>query len=249
MKIFNISTIVTISASFSALCLINAAAPVDGLVPRARVQQKTTIGNEHHRSAAPPANQRHHRASPSSSSRRDALKRAFLLTTAALVASNPANALEIEECKAKSHNCIRTTWTAPSSLSGRRSEAANVIRDVLNSYPREGQAGADCNGYRIVKDDLDGARGGAGIIALEYQSCVGPAALAINFGRPFVDDLKVELVEDSSAGGIAAEVRSSSRMGSGDLFVNRKRLEFLGKELRGMGWSVPDPKYVYELKK
>mmetsp|Transcript_3667 Transcript_3667/g.9301 ORF Transcript_3667/g.9301 Transcript_3667/m.9301 type:complete len:247 (-) Transcript_3667:51-791(-) len=246
MNLFNVSTFfVSISISFSACCLVNnIAAPVDGLVPR--VQQKTAVGNEHHRSAAPPATKRHHHRA-SSSSRRDALKRALLLTTTPLLApSNPANALDnIEECKSKSHNCIRTTWTAPPSLSGRRSEAANVIRDVLNSYPREGQAGADCNGYRIVKDDL---RDESGIIALEYESCVGPAALAINLGRPFVDDLKLKLIENSSTGDVTAEVRSSSRMGSGDLFVNRKRLEFLGRRLRGMGWSVPDPKYVYELK-
>jgi uncharacterized protein (DUF1499 family) len=44
------------------------------------------------------------------------------------------------------------------------------------------------------------------------------------------------------------EVKSSSRMGSSDLFVNRKRLEYLGNKLRERGWSVPPPKYVYEKK-
>ena len=80
---------------------------------------------------------------------------------------------------------------------------------------------------------------------VEYKSCVGPAALAINFGQPFVDDLKLEL--SRKEGGIAVEVKSSSRMGSSDVGVNKKRVEFLGRKLKERGWSVPDPKYVYEL--
>ena len=119
-----------------------------------------------------------------------------------------------------------------------------MIRDVLNTYPQNGQAGVDCNGYTIVKDTLDGD---AGVTNLEYKSCVGPAALAINFGQPFIDDLKLEL--NKQGGNFVVEVKSSSRMGSSDLFVNRKRLEYLGKELKMKGWGVPDPKYVYEMKK
>lgn len=107
------------------------------------------------------------------------------------------------------------------------------------------QSGVDCNGWNIVKDSLDAEA--ADIITLAYKSCVGPAALAINLGQPFIDDLKLELGKDSSSGGIKVEVKSSSRMGSSDLFVNRKRLQYLGKKLKGMGWNVPDPKYVYEM--
>ena len=47
-------------------------------------------------------------------------------------------------------------------------------------------------------------------------------------------------------GGVTVEVRSSSRMGSSDLFVNKKRLEYLGRRLKEMGWNVPNPKYGYE---
>ena len=90
----------------------------------------------------------------------------------------------------------------------------------------------------------------AGIITLEYKSCIGPAAVAINLAQPFVDDLKLELSKDvNTISGFIVEVKSSSRMGSGDLFVNRKRLEYLGKKLKEKGWDVPKPLYVYEMKK
>jgi len=123
---------------------------------------------------------------------------------------------------------------------------------VLNSYPQKGQAGADCSGWKIVKDELGlgdeaGSSSSSNTIKLEYKSCVGPAALAINLGQPFIDDLKLELgKKDDVKGSITVEVKSSSRMGSGDLFVNRKRLIYLGSLLREKGWGVPDPKYAYE---
>jgi hypothetical protein len=185
-----------------------------------------------------------------STSRRDAFAYASLLLVPVVVAiavpSDPANALE--ECGKKSHNCIRTTWRAPPSIVDPH-DAAKVVRDVLNSYPQEGQAGVDCNGWRVVNDgEFDSSD--SGTIALEYKSCVGPAALAINLGRPFVDDLKLEMGRDQSSsspsGGILVEVKSSSRMGSSDLFVNRKRMVYLGKRLKERGWSVPEPRYVYE---
>mmetsp|Transcript_22033 Transcript_22033/g.47914 ORF Transcript_22033/g.47914 Transcript_22033/m.47914 type:complete len:221 (+) Transcript_22033:95-757(+) len=220
MKALKISTI-------PVLCL----STTDALVPQV---QRNAINN--HQSTR--QHEKH-----SLQSRRDVLRYAFLLTpivATAITSSGPANALEA--CKPKSHNCIRTTWTAPSSLTT-PSEVAKVIRDVLNSYPQEGQAGVDCNGWRIVNDALDEK---AGIITLEYKSCVGPAALAINLGQPFIDDCKLELGKDST-GSITVEVKSSSRMGSGDLSVNRKRLQYLGKKLKQEGWSVPNPKYVYEM--
>jgi hypothetical protein len=186
----------------------------------------------------------------SSTTRRDFARASSLLlvpTVAAAISvpSIPANAL-LEECGKKSRNCIRTTWRAPPSVID-VSSAANVVREVLNSYPQEGQAGADCNGWRVVKDDAFVSSESGGTIALEYKSCIGPAAVAINLGRPFIDDLKLETGTSSSpSGGILVEVRSSSRMGSSDLFVNRKRLAYLGNRLKERGWSVPEPRYVYE---
>lgn len=93
-----------------------------------------------------------------------------------------------------------------------------------------------------MKDALESD---AGIITLEFKSCVGPAALAINLGQPFIDDLKFEVGKDAD-GKMKVSVLSKSRMGSSDLFVNRKRLLFLGNQLKEQGWSVPYPKYPYE---
>jgi hypothetical protein len=136
---------------------------------------------------------------------------------------------------------------APPSIVDTR-DAAKVVRDLLNSYPQEGQAGVVCNGWRVVNDGAFDSSD-SGTITLEYKSCVGPAALAINLGRPF-DDLELEMGRDQSSsspsGVILVEEKSSSRMGSSDLFVNRNRLVYLGKRLKERGWSVPEPRYVYE---
>ena len=198
--------------------------------------------------------QHHHHNIIHQQERREVLKKAFyilpIVTTTIASTTLPSNALE--ECKPKSHNCIRTTWTAPSSITN-PSQAASEIRNVLNSYPQSGQAGVDCNGWKIVSDKLDDTTDteesyGGGLITLEYKSCIGPAAMAINLGQPFIDDLKLELngKDVISSGRVLVEVKSSSRMGSSDLFVNRKRLEYLGQKLKLNGWDVPPPKYVYE---
>ena len=175
------------------------------------------------------------------SSRRELLGRAASSFLAPLlIGTLPADALE--GCGRASHNCIRTKWVAPSSITT-PSEVAQTIRDVLNTYPQKGQAGVDCNGWRTTNDALESD---AAIITLEFKSCVGPAALAINFGQPFIDDLKLEIGKDTS-GNMKVNVLSKSRMGSTDVSVNRKRLIYLGNQLKEKGWRVPDPKYPYEM--
>jgi hypothetical protein len=222
---------------------------------------------DHQRCSSPsPSDQlcQHQLRRPSTStSRRDVftsllppVARSIILATMLQHSSSPANAF-VEECKPKSHNCIRTQWTAPSYIT-KPSEVATILRELLNSYPTKGQSGVDCNGWTVVNDNVNED---TSIITLgvEYKSCVGPAALAINFGQPFIDDLKLEVTKNSNtiasssddggrsgSGSIVVDVKSSSRMGSSDLFVNRKRLEYLGNILRERGWDVPPPKYVYE---
>lgn len=171
-------------------------------------------------------------------SRRDALNK-FAIPIISGIAI-PSKSYALEQCRAKSHNCIRTTWRAPESTSP--NEAMITLREVLNSYPQGGQAGVDCNGWTITNDSLNKD----GMLALEFKSCVGPAALAINLGQPFIDDLKFELGKDAS-GHVFVEVKSNSRVGGSDLFVNRKRMLYLGDKLRAKGWDIPPPKYVYEL--
>ena len=169
--------------------------------------------------------------------RRSAMKQ--LCSTGAAVISTslsfPQSSDALEACRPKARNCIRTTWTSPSSVN--KAEAVEAIRSVLNTYPKNGQNGVDCSGWSLVNDSLDEQN----IARLEYRSCVGPAALAINLGKPFIDDLKLEIEETQN--GIQVQVKSSSRMGSSDLSVNKKRIDFLGDQLRLQGWSVPSLKY------
>ena len=97
-----------------------------------------------------------------------------------------------------------------------------------------GQEKVDLGGWKMVEDDLSGY----GKARVEYTSGIGNFAKYFNGGKPFIDDLVLE-VSDSGA----VEVRSSSRIGESDFDVNRKRLVYLGNGLSAAGWSVPEPKY------
>lgn len=97
-----------------------------------------------------------------------------------------------------------------------------------------GQNKVDLGGWTIVEDNLTSS----GTARVEYRSGIGNFAKFLNGGKPFVDDLKLEITDSGSV-----QVRSSSRVGDSDFDVNRKRLVFLADKLRGAGWTVPDPKY------
>ena len=180
------------------------------------------------------------------SSRRNLLQNTLpksLLGSALISASLAQRADALGLCRPKARNCIRTKWEAPGTLS--EIQAVETIRDILNSYPQNGQNGIDCNGWSIVNDSLSSSPSGpTRTLQLEFRSCIGPAAIAINLAQPFVDDVILELDNVGSNGAITVQVKSSSRMGSSDLFVNKKRIEYLGNELRQKhGWIVPDIKY------
>jgi hypothetical protein len=66
----------------------------------------------------------------------------------------------------------------------------------------------------------------------------GNFAKFFNGGKPFVDDLVLEITDSG-----AVEVRSSSRVGDSDMGVNQNRLNFLASNLRAAGWTAPEPKY------
>lgn len=72
---------------------------------------------------------------------------------------------------------------------------------------------------------------------VEYKSGVGNFAKFLNGGKPFVDDLQLEIKDG------AVQVRSSSRVGDSDLGVNQKRLSFFAKALKAKGWDAPEPTY------
>lgn len=110
---------------------------------------------------------------------------------------------------------------------------AQTVKEVLSTYPQGGQAGVDKGGWKIVEDfnGGDGAR-------VEFTSGRGPFVWLVNFGKPFIDDVALQLTDRG-----VVEVRSSSRIGVSDLGVNQKRLQFLANALNERGWSCPEPKY------
>ncbi len=182
-------------------------------------------------------------------SRRNILQKSILTTGFSLLLTSFGGAEEahaLELCRPKSRNCIRTIWTAPSSTN--KEEAIKILKEVVGSYPQNGQNGIDCNGWSIVEDTLS-SESGIRTLKLEFKSCVGPAAVTMNLAQPFIDDVKLEVVQGKGKNDgdddnlVYVEVKSSSRMGASDLFVNKRRIEFLGIQLREKGWAVPDVKY------
>ncbi|GAX22352.1 hypothetical protein FisN_3Hh442 [Fistulifera solaris] len=162
------------------------------------------------------------------SSRREVLKQASF-GVASLSFASTANA--IDACPKGSKNCIVTTWNPPAGTS--KKDMALTIRAAINGYPKEGQEKVDLGGYEIVQDDLEAS----GKARVEFKSGIGNFAKFLNGGKPFVDDLTVEINGDR------VDVRSASRVGDSDFDVNRKRLVFLANTLRSAGWSVADPTY------
>ena len=152
--------------------------------------------------------------------------------------SAASTASTIGSCRPNSLNCIQTEWSPPKGTS--KVDVVQTLRNVIQSYPKSGQQGVDCNGWSMASDDLEKDVSTARI---EYKSCVGPAAVAVNFGQPFVDDLKLQIEESSGNGEVVVQVRSASRKGSSDLGVNKKRVDYLAKALAAKGWSVGSARY------
>mmetsp|Transcript_19480 Transcript_19480/g.44362 ORF Transcript_19480/g.44362 Transcript_19480/m.44362 type:complete len:208 (-) Transcript_19480:210-833(-) len=161
--------------------------------------------------------------------RRTVLRNVLLVPAAVTVAtSEPVYA--IDSCPKGSKNCIRQTWNPPAGTSS--SDLGSMLRDVLNQYPQEGQADVDGGGYKIVMDSLSESSGRA--VSVEYRSAgTGNFAKFFNGGKPFVDDLVIEVEPDGSK----VEFRSSSRVGDSDFGVNSKRLAYLGDLLKNKGWT------------
>jgi hypothetical protein len=150
---------------------------------------------------------------------------AFGLGAASFVSVSDAQALEM--CPPKANNCVRTTWTPPSGTSN--SDIAAALRDAIQAYPQEGQGDVDGGGWTIASDDLSGS----GSARVEFKSSgKGTFAKIFNGGKPFVDDLKLEINDGK------VEVKSQSRVGDSDFGVNKKRVDYLAALLSAKGWSV-----------
>lgn len=161
--------------------------------------------------------------------RREMLSSIVATGVASTVVTEPANA--IDACPKGSKNCIRTTWTPPSG--SKKADSIASLKKVLEAYPQEGQEKVDLGGWALVEDNFD-----SGSARFEYKSGIGNFAKFFNGGKPFVDDLTLEIADSG-----AVEVRSSSRVGDSDLGVNQKRLAYLGSGLKAAGWTVPEPSY------
>lgn len=160
--------------------------------------------------------------------RRDVLAAATLLVAAAAPVS-AANAA-ITACPPKSSNCIRTTWTAPQGTKN----IGESLQAILDAYPQQGQNKVDLGGWSVAEGDLLKQ----GRARVEFRSGLGNFAKFLNGGKPFVDDLEIEVVD-----GNKIELKSASRVGESDLDVNRKRLQFLAAQANALGWEAPEPKY------
>lgn len=168
--------------------------------------------------------------SPSSVNRRDVFQSIVASGAAVAIAGNPSIANALEACPKGSKNCIRTEWTPP--VGTKKDEIVSTLKKALDSYPQEGQSEVDKGGWAIVED----FSGGSGRV--EFKSGLGNFAKFFNGGKPFVDDMKIEVTDSG-----VVSVRSSSRIGDSDLGVNQKRLQFFVTKLRESGWNCPDPIY------
>jgi hypothetical protein len=161
-------------------------------------------------------------------------------TVAAIVAVAAASSAAAQEngvgsCPGGSKNCIVTTRTPPATA--KPADAVAALKQAIESYPQEGQAGVDLGGWKVAEPGFLGG-GGGGVARIEYTSGIGNFAKFFNGGKPFVDDVWLQVADDG-----AVNVRSSSRVGDSDLGVNQKRLQFLAGELRSKGWDAPEPSY------
>ena len=136
-------------------------------------------------------------------------RRALLSSTAAVaaLALPGASFAAVKPCKSGAQNCFSTAgpdknkisqWVWPSDMS--RADATASLKTVLSAYPQAGQDGVDGGGWTLVTDTL----ADKGFAAFEFKSSgTGNMAKFFNGGKPFVDDLEVQ-VEDTY-------VRSSTR--------------------------------------
>lgn len=168
-------------------------------------------------------------SSSSTSSRRAWFQQVATAASSSLLLSSSLPANAVTACPKGSQNCIVTSWTPPASAS--KDDIVRDVTAVLTSYPQEGQNGIDNRGYDILSD------ASTGVAKVEYKN-FGNFAKFLNGGKPFVDDLVIEIT-----GGSAVAVKSSSRIGDSDLGVNKKRLDYLGEALKAKGWTVPEAKY------
>jgi Protein of unknown function (DUF1499) len=170
-------------------------------------------------------------------SRRDIFRSVAITAAGSVLVSSsspfPADAT-VPACPKGSKNCIRTAWIAPAGTSTK--DISKTVGTIFESYPQSGQADVDLGGWTNVEGKL---LAGDTSAKYEYSSGVGKFAKFFNGGKPFIDDVLIEINDTN------VDIRSSSRVGDSDFDVNKLRLQYLGQKVKDLGWTVlvPDLKY------
>ncbi|KAH8046260.1 hypothetical protein JL720_16448 [Aureococcus anophagefferens] len=132
-------------------------------------------------------------------SRRDAAA-AVAAAALAAVPFAPLHANAVGTCPPNAQNC----WSSASSdktkvpawTSGKsQKDAAADVKAVIDAYPQAGQEKVDLGGWSYTEDAILTS----GAAKLEFKSGIGNFAKFLNGGKPFVDDLELQL----SGGGLA----------------------------------------------
>jgi len=163
-------------------------------------------------------------------------RRELLGLSAGILASIGQVATAIEPCKPDANNCFSTAsagknkiapWKWP--VGNTRDDAIATLKAVVSAYPKEGQDGVDAGGWSFAVDQL----GDKGYARLEFLSGIGNFARFLNGGKPFVDDFEISVGDDT------VNIKSSSRVGDSDFWVNGKRINYIAAALRAKGWTAP----------
>ena len=107
-------------------------------------------------------------------------------------------------------------YMQPWTYSKSRAQAMQDVLQAINSYP-PGQAGIDGGGWKVIKQKPD-------YVYVQYESLL----------KGFRDDMEFAITADG-----VLSLRTSSRIGRQDKFVNSKRVNWYAQTLGQLeGWST-----------
>ena len=110
------------------------------------------------------------------------------------------------------------SWKWPKSINTKK-DAFEQLELVIQKY-KPGQANIDGGGFQIVQSDLN-----KGYIYVQFES----------LKNGYIDDFELVYMDDKEN---EVQVRSSSRVGYLDFGVNMKRINYIAKQMRELGWDA-----------